>query len=110
MGLAFSSYTVVVRSMEDDSYIGYVSGHVIPNNKELFLDHAYFKYPIPDIKEVSNIICLMMKKKSGMDLNKIIIQSELSQDLWLRRYGFQKSKEIIYVKQFSNDKLQREDT
>jgi hypothetical protein len=102
MELAFTSYTVVVRSMEDGDYIGYASAHVIPETKTLFFDHGYMRYPVAGGKKIFDMIALMMREKSGMGLCNIVLQSDLNPKLWCKHYGFKVSKEVVYTKEFEN--------
>ena len=108
MGLVFSPnyYTVLVRDMENGTYIGYASAHVIPETKTLFYDYGYMRHPVIGSSKMFDMISLMMREKSGLGLCNVVLQSDLNPALWCKHYGFNISKEVIFTKNFSNHTLQ----
>ena len=105
MGLAFSSYTVIIRSMEDGEHIGYASAHVIPETKTLFYDQGYMRHPVIGSSKMFDMISLMIREKSELGLCNVVLQSDLPPALW-KKYGFSISKEVVFTKQFTSNNLQ----
>ena len=100
--------TVVVAEVngevKDNKYIGYYTGRIVYDPEcSLFIHQSYFKYPIKNAREISDIVAIDMANKSGANPKQITQHSSLSPKLWERRYGFTLSEEKIFVKKFPGE-------
>jgi hypothetical protein len=103
-GQVFSDEYMTVVIMENDNYIGYYTGRIVYDPEcSLFIHQSYFKYPIKNAREVSDIVAIDMANKTGSFPKQITHHSSLPTRLWERRYGFTLSKERIYIKKFPKE-------
>jgi hypothetical protein len=104
-GQVFSDEYMTVVITDVNEYIGYYTGRIVYDPEcSLFIHQSYFKYPIKNAKEISDIVAIDMANKSGAFPKQIMHHSSLNPDLWTRRYGFSLSKERIFIKAFPRDK------
>lgn len=97
MAYVFTNLKHTVTIWHDNKLVGYINTEVIDNN-ELFINHAFVKYPVEDRPLLLDDMIRKIGIKLGTYFPKATMSSEQPERLWLK-WGFEKSNMIIYERE-----------
>ncbi len=95
-----SAKTVVIleRRVNKLLPIGFCNLGYYSLSNTFFVNQGFLTKPVDDILLLTDNVCMKCSKHWNVNPDRMILHSDLPERLW-KRWGFEKSKSIIYEKQ-----------